>query len=131
MPCGCRATHDGHAQVQNDQIRLEFTDLQNGLLAVFCFAANIPIIIEKEADSFSNEFVIVNDKNTRNQKTPSLRLDRTGVRNIILAVAMEYRYTFVAVSCLRRCAAKISACSIDAKVAQYFWRFERPGVSTG
>src|SRR6266849_6200785 len=49
LPCSLKSVHDGHLQIQDHNIRVEFFDFFNSDLAVVCLAADMPAPVQLNA----------------------------------------------------------------------------------
>src|SRR5260370_42051343 len=65
LPRSLKPVHDGHLEVQDHNLRVEFFDFFNSDLAVVCLAADIPVPVPLNAspDQSANDGVVIDDKN--------------------------------------------------------------------
>ena len=52
----------GQADVQDDEIRFQGFNLRDGVIAIGCFTANIPMRLQERGQARANDFMIVHDQ---------------------------------------------------------------------
>ena len=64
LVCSLDAIHDRHIDVEEDEVRMQLSDLLDSLLAIFSFAANVHgVPVQKRADRLPRYLIIVHDQN--------------------------------------------------------------------
>jgi hypothetical protein len=69
---GFDSVHDGHADVEDHEIGLEFKNLFDRLLSIFGLAADVPVgrTVEQGSDATTHDLVVVGQKNFVRQFSP-------------------------------------------------------------
>ena len=63
LVCSLDAIHDRHIDVEEDEVRMQLSDLLDSLLAIFSFAANVHgVPVQKRADRLPRYLIIVHDQ---------------------------------------------------------------------
>ena len=72
LPCSLKPVHDGHLQIQDHNVRVEFFDFFNSDLAIVCLAADMPVPVPLDAspDQSANDGVVIDDENCMGQGSP-------------------------------------------------------------
>ena len=49
LPCGLKAVHDGHVEIQDHHVGAQLFDFFDGYLAVLCFTTYLPVAVLLDA----------------------------------------------------------------------------------